>query len=196
MKRFLAVIAIASCALSRPQVIEAQAPAADVEITQKDVPDIDPREAANARDAQAQEGRWDPLDDYIPTPDHIDQEKADDEISEHFDEFCDVIYAESGNQGEYGMRLVADVIINRMRSGEAFADTMNGVLNAPGQFSCIKDGHAAGFKGHTKASVRRIAQEELKQVKDATIFYFRTGHFTQYGTPAYKYKDVYFSRRK
>lgn len=146
------------------------------------------REEADVNDAQSLTGRWAPVE----TPDHIDEEKIDDEISEHFDLFCDVIYAESGNQGEYGMRLVADVIINRMRLGE----TLGGVLTSPNQFSCIKDGHAAKFHGHTRAEVRKVAQKELKHVTDDSIYYFRTEKYTPYGRDAYKYKDMYFSRRK
>lgn len=151
------------------------------------------REESDVMDARNGSGRWEVT--YETTPDHIEQEKIDDEISENFDTFCDVIYAESGNQGNYGMRLVADCIINRMRSGEAFDDTMHGVLYAKNQFSCISDGHAAKFRGHEKANVRKLAQEELMHVTDPDIYYFRTGHFFNFGTPKYRYKDVYFSGR-
>ena len=150
-------------------------------------------EEADVMDARNGSGRWEVT--YEVTPDHIEQEKIDDEISENFDAFCDVIYAESGNQGDYGMRLVADCIINRMRNDEAFDDTMHGVLHAKNQFSCIPDGHAAKFRGHEKANVRKLAQEELMHVTDPDIYYFRTGHFFNFGTPKYRYKDVYFSGR-
>lgn len=156
----------------------------------------DEREAYDVRDAQNGTGRWDELLGLEPTPDHVDQEKVDDEISDHFDLMCDVVFAESGNQGEHGMRLVADVIINRMRCGEAFDDTLNGVLMAPNQFSCVSDGGAARWNGHSMDNVRKICQEELTNVTDPTIFYFRTGHYTPYGVDAYKYRDHYFSRRK
>ena len=151
------------------------------------------REEADVMDARNGSGRWEVT--YEVTPDHIEQEKIDDEISENFDTFCDVIFAESGNQGDYGMRLVADCIINRMRSDEAFADAMHGVLHAKNQFSCIHDGHAAKFRGHEKENVRKLAQEELMHVTDPDICYFRTGHFFNFGTPKYRYKDVYFSGR-
>lgn len=152
------------------------------------------REEADVLDARNGTGRWSmPVE---ATPDHIDQEKIDDEISDNFDLMCDVVFAESGNQGERGMRLVADVIINRMRCGEAFSDTLNGVLTAPNQFSCVSDGGATKWHGHTRDKVRKIVQEELANVTDSTIFYFRTGHYTPYGVDAYKYGDHYFSRRK
>lgn len=151
------------------------------------------REEADVLDAQNGTGRWEV--EYEPTPDHVDEEKVDDEISEHFDLFCDVVYAEAGSQSDLCMRRVADVIINRMRSGTAFDDTLKGVLTAPYQFSCIKDGHARAFKGHEKEHVRKLIQEELAKTGDKTIYYFRTDYYTPYGADAYKVDDVYFSRR-
>lgn len=149
------------------------------------------REESDVLDAQNGEGRWSmPIE---ATPDHIDQEKIDDEISENFDLMCDVVFAESGNQGDYGMRLVADVIINRMKLGDT---TLHDVLTAKNQFSCIADGGAAKWQGHTKNNVRKLVQRELKQVTDPNIYYFRTGRYTEYGRNAYKYRDVYFSYRK
>ena len=196
---FTLVAAIATVsAISLPIPIDAQAPfsrshengvkspttSGETELT---------REEADVMDARNGTGRWEVTDEA--TPDHIEQEKIDDEISENFDTFCDVIYAESGNQDDYGMRLVADCIINRMRNDKAFADTMHGVLHAKNQFSCIYDGHAAKFRGHEKENVRKLAQEELMHVTDPDIYYFRTGHFFSFGTPKYRYKDVYFSGR-
>lgn len=151
-------------------------------------------EEADVLDAQNGTGRW--ATDLEPTPDHIDQEKVDDEISENFDMLCKVVFAESGNQGDKGMRLVCDVIINRMRCGEAFDDTLHEVLTAPNQFSCVSDGGADKWKGNERKEVRKICQEELKHVTDPTIFYFRTGHYSPYGVDAYKYGDHYFSRRR
>lgn len=150
------------------------------------------REEADVLDARNGTGRWEITQEV--TPDHISQEEIDDEISENFDSMCDVVYAEAGNQGDKGMRLVADVIINRMRNGEAFDDTLHGVLYAAGQFSCINDGGAVKWKGHEKDEVRKICQEELEQVTDPNVYYFRTGHYG-YGKPLYKYRDHYFSGR-
>lgn len=151
------------------------------------------REEADVLDARNGEGRW---KEELPeaTPDHISEEKIDDEISENFNLFCDVVFAEAGNQGDKGLRLVADVIINRMRCGEAFDDTMHEVLTASGQFSCVRDGGAAKWKGHTKKKVRRICQQELAHTTNKQVYYFRTGHYG-YGKPLFRYKDHYFSGR-
>lgn len=153
---------------------------------------LNAREVANAKEAQNKTGRWEPV--YEATEDHVSQEKIDDEISEHFDLMCKVVFAEAGNQGDKGMRLVADVIINRMRCGEAFDDTLVGVLTAKNQFACVADGGADRWKGHTKKEVRKICQEELMHVSNDKVFYFRTGHYG-YGRPLFKYKDHYFSGR-
>lgn len=150
-------------------------------------------EEADVLDARNGEGRWKEETPEV-TPDHIDQEKIDDEISENFDLFCDVVFAEAGNQGDRGLRLVADVIINRMRCGEAFDDTLHEVLTAPNQFSCVSDGGAARWQGHTKDNVRKICQQELSNVTNKRVYYFRTGHYG-YGKPLFKYKDHYFSGR-
>lgn len=153
------------------------------------------REEADVLDARNGTGRWSECDTLPPaTPDHIDQEKIDDEISENFDLFCDVVFAEAGNQGDRGLRLVADVIINRMRCGEAFDDTLHEVLTAPNQFSCVSDGGAARWNGHSMDNVRKICQEELANVTNKQVYYFRTGHYG-YGKPLFKYKDHYFSGR-
>ena len=194
---FLAIIAgvflFAAIAQATPE-----RPAEAKEATAEEIPADDSettltREEADVRDARNLEGRWATF--YEVTPDHIDEEKVDDEISENFDLFCDVVYAENGNQGDKGLRLAADTIINRMRSGEAFADTLNGVLTAPSQFSCIADGHAAKFAGHERNEVRKICQEELAHTSNTQVFYFRTDYFSDYGTPLFKYKDVYYSGR-
>jgi len=202
MKKLIAALLIATCALVSPAQVEAEAPVVNDlvyhgrgETARQIADDGMGREAANAEAAQEQTGRWEPV---LPeaTPDDIEQERIDDEISNNFDIFCDVIYAEAGGEGEKAMRLVADVVINRMRDGNAFDDTLRGVLTAPYQFSCVDDGHAKKFAGHSKGKVRRIAQEELMNTTDNTIYYFRTEHFTPYGADAYKCGNIYFSRRK
>ena len=50
-----------------------------------------------------------------------------------------IVEAEAGDQTVKGRILVANVIINRMKS-EEFPDTVRGVVFAPGQFSPISNG--------------------------------------------------------
>lgn len=148
------------------------------------------REEADVLEARNGTGRWAmPLE---ATPDHIDEEIIDDEISENFDLLCDVVFAESGNQGDKGMRLVADVIINRMRKG----DTLHSVLTAKNQFSCVSDGGAKKWRGHEKEKVRKLVQQELANTSNTDVMYFRTGRYSDYGTPLFKYRDHYFSGKR
>lgn len=153
----------------------------------------DEREAYDVENARNGTGRWDELLGLEPTPDHVDQEKVDDEISENFDLMCDVVYAEAGNQSDKALRLVCDVIVNRMRCGEAFDDTLGEVLTAPYQFSCIRDGHAKSFRGHEKEHIRKLCQEEIAHPSDERVFYFADRYRT--GNPLYKVGSIYFSGR-
>ncbi len=50
-----------------------------------------------------------------------------------------IVYAEAGDQDFTGQRLVADVVLNRVRSA-AWPNTISGVIYQPGQFSPVTDG--------------------------------------------------------
>ncbi len=50
-----------------------------------------------------------------------------------------IVEAEAGNQGYKGKLLVANVVLNRVKSGR-FPSTIKGVVFSPGQFSPISDG--------------------------------------------------------
>lgn len=50
-----------------------------------------------------------------------------------------LVYAEAGDQDFTGQRLVADVVLNRVRSA-AWPNTISGVIYQPGQFSPVTDG--------------------------------------------------------
>ena len=50
-----------------------------------------------------------------------------------------IVEAEAGNQGYKGKLLVANVVLNRVKSGK-FPSTIKGVVFSPGQFSPISDG--------------------------------------------------------
>lgn len=50
-----------------------------------------------------------------------------------------LVWAEAGDQDFTGQRLVADVVLNRVRSA-AWPNTISGVIYQPGQFSPVTDG--------------------------------------------------------
>ncbi len=68
-----------------------------------------------------------------------------------------IVEAEAGNQGYKGKLLVANVILNRVKSGK-FPPTIKGVVFSPGQFSPISDG---------RYETVRVSSETKEAVDDA-----------------------------
>lgn len=108
-----------------------------------------------------------------------------------FELFQRVVFAEAGNQGFLGKQLVADVILNRLAS-EQFPDTLEGVLLQENQFSCVSTG-AIYCYDLDEESKQAIITELMLERQDKDIIFFRTGRFSDYGTPAFQYGDHYFS---
>lgn len=98
-----------------------------------------------------------------------------------------IVWLEAGNQDMTGKRLVADVILNRVES-EAFPDTVEGVLSAPGQFCTYS---AIGKSQPTIHDVMAV-QMELNQRSNREVMFFRTGRYGT-GAPLFKHQDHYFS---
>ncbi len=99
-------------------------------------------------------------------------------------------YAEAGNQGYEGMRKVAAVILNRVNS-EAFPDTITEVILQKNQFEVVSNGRIYEL-GPTDECYDAV-RDELLERSDTDILFFRTGRYPDYGTPAYKCGDHYFS---
>ncbi len=104
-----------------------------------------------------------------------------------------VVQAEAGNQDMTGKKLVVDTILNRVDSPE-YPDTISGVIYQSSQFSCVKDGNLDKAFWNVTDDCFRAVTAELAQRTDSSILYFTAGGYGQYGTPAYKYGDHYFSR--
>lgn len=103
------------------------------------------------------------------------------------------VNAEAQNQGYDGMYYVACVIFNRVNSPD-YPNTFHEVISQPYQFSSYSDG---GMQRWCNAS-----EECYKAVWDAYnnnqypgIVYFREGRYSDYGTPAFQYRDHYFSTK-
>lgn len=81
--------------------------------------------------------------------------------------------AEAGNQGIDGMRLVADVVLNRVDSHK-FPNTIEEVIYDPGQFGVITDGAFERAGKHIRedsylaAEMEYFAEERL----DSGVLYF------------------------
>lgn len=99
--------------------------------------------------------------------------------------------AEAGDQGEHGMRLVCDVILNRTKT-KGFPDSVVGVINQKNAFEVVSNDTIHDMKP-TK-QVYKIIEQELYMRYNCEILYFRMNKYHSFGTPCFKYKDHYFSK--
>lgn len=107
-----------------------------------------------------------------------------------------IVQAEAGNQDELGKRYVADVVWNRVDDKD-FPDKPLDVIYQidPIQFATTVNG-TMGKAGYTITDdVFQIALEEQESRTNSEIVYFRTGKYSDSGTPAFKYGDHYFSTK-
>ena len=103
------------------------------------------------------------------------------------------VMAEAGNQGIDGMRMVCDVILNRVDSPD-FPNTIEGVITQKNQFLSYSDG-GMQRRNIPSEDCYKACQMELEKRGWPGLLYFRTGGYSQYGTPAFKYGDHYFSTK-
>lgn len=106
-----------------------------------------------------------------------------------------LVEAEAGNQDKQGKRYVADVPLNRVDI-EGFPDNLEDVIFQSGQFSCITDGNFEKAEWNISEESYQIALEEYTgKRQNYQIIYFRTDRYSDYGTPAFRYGNHYFSTR-
>lgn len=103
---------------------------------------------------------------------------------EEFDLLCRCVYAEAGNQGETGQRLVASVVLNRV-SSERFANDITSVIKSPEQFV---------WAGNASEEVKNSVMKELQERTNYEVLYFRTGRYHDFGTPVLNHGAHYFSK--
>ena len=123
----------------------------------------------------------------------IEKQKSEPEISMSKDDMkliAQMTMAEAEGESEYGKRLVIDTILNRVDSS-TFPDTVYDVLYQPYQFSSIKDGRFA--RCHVKKELYKLVVEEVHNRTNYDVIFFRTGHYSEYGTPLFKEGAHYFN---
>lgn len=103
-----------------------------------------------------------------------------------------VIEAEAGNQNLLGKRMVADVILNRVRD-EDFPDTIVDVIFQENAFSVINNGMYEQVE--VSEETWSAVWMELKEVSYPGLFYFCSAGFPEYGTPWDKIGDHYFNTK-
>jgi len=152
--------------------------------------EIDPVYAQHIKLLKEQETA-DPVVPKWEVSDTADMDTNDD----NFEMLVECAFAEAGNQSEYGIRLVVDVIGNRAGWDMSHVDD---VITAKNQFSSYPDGMAK-WRGHiTEEFIQICADEWMAETKadgDLNLWYFREGHYSSYGKSWKPVGDHYFSRR-
>lgn len=101
-----------------------------------------------------------------------------------------IVYAESGDQGFYGMQLVCDVILNRIDHG--FGNSISEVVYSPGQFSPVTDG---GLDRAWGSVTQECYEACMREVRCPRINYDII-YFSMYGCAngqfVFQYGDHYF----
>lgn len=104
------------------------------------------------------------------------------------------VEAEAGNQSLLGKRLVVDVILNRQEDPD-FPDSVQGVIEAPGQFDVVRLGSIK--KVEPTEDTWNAVYAELTGIKASEdVLYFRTKQYSKYGEPLACVGDHYFSGRE
>lgn len=102
-----------------------------------------------------------------------------------------IIYAEAGDQDFTGMRLVGDVVMNRVRSS-AWPDTVSGVIYQAGQFSPVTDGGLDRAWSRVTDECYHAAHLALTgQHIDTNVIYFSMWYCAN-GVFAFQHGDHYF----
>jgi N-acetylmuramoyl-L-alanine amidase len=102
-----------------------------------------------------------------------------------------VTMAEAEGESVEGKRLVIDTVLNRVDSTR-WPDTIKGVIYQPGQFTSMSNGRSDRCR--VTDEVRQLVREELLSRTNSEVVYFRTKHYTKYGTPLFKVGNHYFSK--
>lgn len=103
-----------------------------------------------------------------------------------------VTVAEAEGEPEEGKRLVIDTVLNRTDSDNSYwPDTVSEVIYQPSQFTSMWNGRAD--RCQVTDDVLELVKEELLERTNSDVVYFRTSHYSSYGTPMFQVGNHYFS---
>ena len=103
-----------------------------------------------------------------------------------------VTMAEAEGESEEGQRLVIDTILNRVDSDLSyFPDTVHDVIYQKNAFSSVW-GDRINQVEVTDEMVE-LVKEEIESRTNYDVMYFRTNHYSNYGTPLFVVGGHYFS---
>lgn len=125
-----------------------------------------------------------------PTPVPEEPEKVFDISEEEIELLAIVTMAEAEGEPELGQRLVIDTVLNR-KDSPYFPDTVYDVIWQKNQFTSMWNGRADHC--YVKEDIVQLIEEELVCRTDSDVVFFRTGHYSSYGTPLFQVGNHYFS---
>lgn len=106
------------------------------------------------------------------------------------------VFAEAGNQDNTGKRLIVDVILNRLNLNKTnpnkFANNIIDIINTPNQFEVVSN-HTI-YSSPITDEILTIISEELNNISNTEVLFFRTKNFFTWGTPLFQHGDHYFSK--
>ena len=123
------------------------------------------------------------------TPDNIEEEMYWDSLE--LLALC--IEAEAGNQGEYGKRLVCDVILNRV-DDEDFPDNIWDVIMQDNQFSVVLNNSINEVEPTDETF--RVVREEIEHRTNYDVLFFTSEGYSPYGRSWNKVGAHYFSTKR
>lgn len=103
-----------------------------------------------------------------------------------------VVMSEAGGESVYAQEAVATVILNRWQNPDNYAETIRGVIFETGQFSTHDNGAPT-------VSVRVAVHNAITYYNTEfmclpyQVYYFRSGHYHDFGTPYCEISHLYFS---
>lgn len=132
------------------------------------------------------------LEETLETSDGILAISPEEDYYKMAELIAKVVEAEAGNQGIDGKRMVADVILNRVKD-EDFPDTVTDVIYQKNAFAVIANGMYE--KVEVSEETWDAVYMELEEVGYPGLLYFCDSGFLEYGTPWRKIGDHYFSTK-
>lgn len=135
--------------------------------------------------------------DYIIASSPVIEEPEHKELStiwaneEEIELIALVTMAEAESEPEEGKRLVIDTILNRVDS-DRFPDTISDVIYQKNQFTSMWNGRVE--RCYVLDDIVQLVKEELMSRTDSEVIFFRTDHYSKWGTPMFKVGNHYFSK--
>lgn len=123
-----------------------------------------------------------------------DSSKTDKEEKNYYstDEYilAKLMIAEAENQSEEGKRLVVACVLNRLDEN-VYGETIEEVIYQKNAFSCIENGRFDNVTIYKEDL--ELVRLEMENRSNTAVKHFRTDKFHDFGDPAFKVEDHYFS---